>query len=218
MNTLASILRKRLTTGLVVIVPVGVTLFVLRILYRFTSGIMAPVVRRSFENLHPFAVSLLSVLVLVMLLYLIGLVAANLLGHRLIAWSERLFARVPIAGTIYSATKQVIETIGSSDRSALKAVVMVEFPHKGSFTIGFLTGTIVDERGCDLAKIIVPTSPNPATGFLMLVPQADVRELGMSVEEAIKLVVSGGIIAPERLTSRGDAGPVVTASSSKNAT
>lgn len=205
MKAFVTIIRKRMTAGLLVAVPLGITFLVLRLLYRFTAGILTPMVRNLFGRLPESAVGVLSVLVLVVLLYLIGLIAANLLGRRLIAWGERLFARVPIAGAIYSAVKQVVEAVGASDRSAIKSVVMLEFPHRSSYTVGFLVGTIIDDQGRNLAKIIVPTSPNPATGFFVLVPRAEVRELDLSVEDAIKLVVSGGIIAPERLARRSSA-------------
>ena len=204
-KTLLKLVRKRLTAGLLVVGPLGVTFLVLRILYRFTASILTPPVRRLFGGLPEFAVGLLAVLVLVMLLYLVGLMAANLLGRRMIAWGERLVDRVPIAGTVYSATKQVVEALGTTERSDFRSVVMVEFPQKGSYTIGFCTGRIRDEQGRELAKVIIPTSPNPATGFFELIPSEKLRELDLSVEDAIKLVVSGGIIAPKRLTRRGSA-------------
>lgn len=208
-KTLPKLIRKRLTTGLLVVGPLGVTFLVLRILYRFTASILAPPVRRLLGGLPEFAVGLLAVLVLAMLLYLVGLMAANLMGRRLIAWGERLVDRVPIAGTVYSATKQVVAALGATERSGSRSVVMLEFPRAGIYTIGFCTGMIIDEQGQELAKVIIPTSPNPATGFFELVPAEELRELDLSVEDAIKLVVSGGIIAPERLRRRRSAPPSV---------
>ena len=145
MKTLIITFRKRMTAGLLVVVPVGVTALVLRLAYRFTAGILTPAVRGLSGGLPEYAVSLLSVLVLVMLLYLIGVMTANLLGRRLFAWGERLVERLPIAGVIYSATRQLIQAVGAPDHTALKSVVMVEFPRQGSYAIGFVTGTIIYE-------------------------------------------------------------------------
>ena len=140
-----------------------------------------------------------------MLLYLIGLMTANLLGRRLFAWGERLVERLPVASVIYSAAKQLVQAVGAPDRSVFKSVVMVEFPRQGSYAIGFVTGTIIGDQACELAKVIIPTSPNPTTGFFELIPVAQLRELDLSVEDAIKLVASGGIIAPDSLAPRPSA-------------
>ena len=207
MKTLTGILRKRITAGVLVAVPVGVTLLVLRLLYYFTAGILTPSVRALFGGLPGYVVSLVSVLVLVMLLYLVGMMTANLLGRRLFAWGGRLVERVPFVGTIYSATKQLVEALGTPSRNAFTSVVMVEFPQQGAYAIGFVTGTIIYDQGHELAKVLIPTSPNPTTGFLELIPAAQLRKLDLSIEDAIKLVASGGILAPERLTERDDAAP-----------
>jgi uncharacterized membrane protein len=190
----------RIAGGIAVLVPTVVTFIVLRFLLRILAGVLDPVVRR-IGHIPEAGIAAASIVALLVLLYVVGVVARFFLGRRLISLGEAVVARVPLMGMIYGASKQVVETFARSDHRAFKGVVWVEFPRPGFFALGFVTGTI-KARGAseDYVRLFIPTSPNPTTGFLEVVRPGEVREAGMSVEEAIKMVVSGGVLAPPHLT------------------
>jgi uncharacterized membrane protein len=133
-------------------------------------------------------------------LTLIGAATAGVVGRILLRWSERILARMPVVRGIYSAVKQIFETVLAKKSNSFREVVLVEWPRQGMWTIGFVTaaveGEIKDLAGHDPVSIYVPTTPNPTSGYLMFVPRKDVVTLAMSVEDAIKYVISTGIVAP----------------------
>jgi uncharacterized membrane protein len=136
----------------------------------------------------------------ILVILLAGAMASNVLGRRVVHAFDRVMLRVPLARTIYSATKQLSDSLFAQDRLALKKAVLFEWPSKGLYTVGFITGEsrgelqgLIKER---VINVFVMTTPNPTTGFLCLVPESQVMPLDMSIEDALKLVVSGGILTP----------------------
>jgi len=192
-------LRNRVFTGLLVLVPIGVTFLILRVIFHTTAGVLAPLITRALGNVPPPTVDVISICALVVLLYLVGAVAAHWVGRRLIAVGEAIITRIPIVTTVYSAAKQIVETFSLTQRKTFKSVVLVEFPRAGFYSLGFVTGTIQDRDGLPLYKVLILNAPNPATGFLEFVPADQVQETDLSVEDAIKMVVSCGILSPEQL-------------------
>ncbi|MEW6354705.1 MAG: DUF502 domain-containing protein [Planctomycetota bacterium] len=195
-------IRTRLLSGIVVIVPLGITVLILRFLFLVTAGYLTPVIQHAFGPLPAFYVAAISVVVLLALLYLVGFVATHMVGRRLIGLGEAILLRIPLVKIIYSAAKQAIEVLATPSGAAFKAVVMVEFPRPGLKAMGFITGAITFPDGRRLYKVFIPTTPNPTTGFLQFIPPDEVMETTMSVEEGIKMLVSGGILSPDRLTQR----------------
>lgn len=195
-SALASHLRSRLVSGLLVLVPLAITLFILDLIVSFLTAFVLPLMRPWLGELHEYALTLIALLVTVLLVYAVGLVTTHIVGRRAIHWGERLLLRLPIVKSVYAASKQVVETFSSSTKAAFQAVVLVEFPRKGSLAIGFVTGAITDPDGQTLYRIFVATTPNPTSGFLILLPAADVRFTDISVEDGIKMIVSGGMLAP----------------------
>lgn len=191
--------RTRVVAGLIVLVPVGITFLVLRFLLRSTAGVLAPLVTRLLGQLPDAVVAAISVCALVVLLYLVGVLTTYLVGRRLIAFGESVVARIPLVKTVYSASKQVVQALSLPNRKSFKSVVWVEFPRPGLLALGFVTGTIQDSDGTRFYKVFIPTTPNPTTGFFELVPSQEAREADLTVEEAIKMIVSGGILSPDRL-------------------
>lgn len=186
-------IRSRLLAGLVVIFPLGFTLWILYVLFRFLDGLLRPVI----DPWVGFSIPGLGVLAVVILLYLVGLLAANVLGRQILRATESLLLRMPGARAIYVASKQVIDTLRMPGRGAFQKVVLVEYPRRGVWAVAFVTGTA--RRTTDAANLLhlfVPTSPNPTSGMMIIVHQTEVQELDISVEEAIRLVMSGGILAP----------------------
>jgi uncharacterized membrane protein len=146
-------------------------------------------------------VSILAVASLVTLVYLVGIVGTRVLGKRLLARLENLMMKVPLAGTLYGATKQVVNTLGAEDRPAYKSVVLVGYPRPGFLALGFLTGYLTIETDRRMATVFLPTAPNFTTGFLQLVPLDEVIKTDLSVEEAFKMILSGGLVAPTSIAT-----------------
>ncbi|MFO0120845.1 MAG: DUF502 domain-containing protein, partial [Burkholderiales bacterium] len=139
-------------------------------------------------------------LLTLLVIFLTGVLTANFLGQRLVRIWERVLARIPIVNTVYSSVKQVSDTLLSPQGNAFRKALLVEYPRRGSWTIGFLTGTpaleVRRQIDDDMVSLYVPTTPNPTSGFFLMVPRADTRELDMSVDEALKYVVSMGVVIP----------------------
>ena len=191
--------RRRLIAGLLLLVPIGVTFLILRFLFRTTSGLLGPLITPLAPRLPSAAVAVVSVGILVVLLYLAGLLTTYIVGRRLIALGDAVIARIPLAKTIYGASKQVIQTLSVPDRGAFKGVAWVEFPRPGFLALGFVTGRIQDDKGNDFYKLFIPTTPNPTSGFFEVVPCGEVRETNIPIDEAMRIIISGGILAPSRL-------------------
>jgi uncharacterized membrane protein len=200
--TLGTRLKRILLTGLVILVPVTLTVYILKQIFDFMDGMFSPVVDRALAPYLPgihvpgpgFLLTLLVVLVL-------GWLSTNVVGRRLIHGGERLIARIPIAKSIYSATKGVLEAVSLDQSDAFKRVVLIEYPKKDIFVVAFVTRWAkwpsVDERLADVLLVFVPTTPNPTSGFLLLVPRHEAIDIPISVEEGVRMVISGGIVLPE---------------------
>ena len=195
-------MRRYLIAGLLVWVPLGITIWVLHFLVTTLDqtlllfpegaqpdrllGFHIPGLRRRAE----FRI----------LLLLTGVIAANFFGARLIRFWENVLGRIPVVKSIYSSVKQVSDTLLSDSGNAFRKALLVEFPHQGSWTIAFLTGTPAPAVAAHLAEehvsVYVPTTPNPTSGYFIIVPRSRVRELDMTVDEALKYVISMGVVAP----------------------
>jgi uncharacterized membrane protein len=200
-----------MASGLVVLIPLVVTIAVIRFVFNFTSGILLPFLDPALANWPTAARAALSLLILIVIIYALGEIAAHVVGRRVLALGERLVLKLPFVKVIYSASKQVVATFQGRKSQAFKSVVFVEFPHPGMRAIGFVTSRVRRDDGTMWNLVFVPTTPNPTTGFLQLVPPERLVDAGISVEEGIKLVMSLGVLTPEQwnpLASQavGDAG------------
>jgi uncharacterized membrane protein len=202
---------RRLVSGMLVLVPVGVTLLVMRWLFELTASFLTPLVRRLLSRITQLPkvqqipdiyinlfVSAVAILFLLMLLYIIGAIGQRVVGKRVIAAWESLWMKIPLARTVYGATKNVMEAISMPQHTAFKTVVLVEFPRPGIRAIGFLSGEWLDTAGNRFAKVFIPTTPNPTTGFLEIVSFDQVQKTTLTTEEAFKMIISGGIIAADK--------------------
>ena len=191
-------LRSRLVSWLLVLIPLAITVFILNFLLSFLTAFVRPLLKPWVGELHEYVLTLIALIVIVVLVYLVGLVTNHIVGRRAIHWGERLLMKLPLVKSIYSASKQVVDTFSSSTGAAFQAVVLVEFPRRGSRALGFVTGSILDPEGKKLYRVFVATTPNPTSGFLILFPEEEVQFTTISVEEGIKMIVSGGMLAPEQ--------------------
>lgn len=190
-------IRKRLLSGLLVVVPLGITAFVLIFLYNITAGPLASVIRSVGLQLPQFYVAIVSVAIFLVLLYVIGLVTNVFIGRKLLNLAEAIIQRIPVVKTVYGATKQVVEAVSlNNGASTYKSAVFVEFPNPGALCIAFVTGRIKDSNGIEYLKVFVPTTPNPTSGFFQLVRPEQVVQSELSVEDAVKFLMSCGIVGP----------------------
>jgi uncharacterized membrane protein len=193
---LATRFRRILIAGLLILTPVALAAFVLVKLFQFLDGIFAPIIRRAVGLQIPGLGLVLTLLVVLML----GWLSTNVVGRRLLHAIEGLICRIPVARSVYSATKGVLQVLSHDQREAFKRVVLVEYPKADSFVVAFVTGGAqwpsLGERTSDLVMVFVPTTPNPTSGFLLLVPRENTIELPFSVEAGIRLVISGGLLLP----------------------
>lgn len=192
-------LRNRLLAGVFLLLPIGITLAILKLLFNTTAGLLLPVIQRLFGELPQSLLLVISFVTFVLMMYGAGVFTANVIGRRLVTFGENIILRLPVLKTIYGASKQVVDTFAASNRTAFKSVVLLEFPRRGVQSLGFITGTIADDQGSLFYKVFVPTTPNPTSGFFQIVPQSDVQHTTLSVEDGIKMIVSGGILSPPQL-------------------
>lgn len=195
-------LRTYFFAGILVTAPIAITTYLAWLLVSFIDDRVNAVLPPRFnpETYLPFSVPGIGVVVIVLVLILIGAVTAGYLGRVLIRTAEGMVGRIPAVRSVYGAIKQILETVLANQSSAFREVVLVEYPRKGLWAIGFITGTTegeVQELTADeVINVFLPTTPNPTSGFLLFVPRGDLVPLDMSVEEGIKMVISGGIVTP----------------------
>lgn len=197
-------LRAYLIAGLLVTGPISLTLWLLWVFVSWIDGLVGQLVPSAYDpaNYLPFRIPGLGLLVVVAGLILIGWATAGVLGRFFVRVYERVLERLPVIRGLYGATKQIFQTVLSQQSNTFREVALVEWPRKEMWTIGFITGKtegeIRDLVGAaeDVVNIYIPTTPNPTSGYLMFVPRRDIVILDMTIEEAIKFVISGGIVAP----------------------
>jgi uncharacterized membrane protein len=193
--------RNYLIGGLLVWIPIMVTVWVFRFVARILdqSLVLLPRAWRP-ETLVGSYVPGVGVILSLLLLFLTGLLVRNLFGGRIVAWLESMVRRIPVLGPVYSGAKTFSETVLTDTGRSFKQVVMVEFPRKGIFSIGFITSHELEEAQAKTAQevtcVFVPTTPNPTTGFIILVPRDEVVLMDMTVDEAFKMLLTLGVVVP----------------------
>ena len=194
-------MKRYLIAGLLVWVPLGITIWVLHFLVTTLDQtlLLFPEGARP-DKLLGFHIPGLGAVLSFAILLLTGVIAANFFGARLIQFWENVLGRIPVVKSIYSSVKQVSDTLLSDSGNAFRKALLVEFPHEGSWTIAFLTGTPAPAVLAHLTEehlsVYVPTTPNPTSGYFIIVPRSRVRELDMTVDEALKYVISMGVVSP----------------------
>jgi len=194
-------IRRYFITGLLVTLPVFFTLYFLFVIIRFIDGIWGKVINFYLKKYIGFGIPGLGLILALITIVIVGFIATNFFGKRLFHRVENWFLKLPLIRQVYPAFKQVINSVISKDKSAFKKVVMVEYPSKGIWSVGFMTNEgfkeAEDKAGEELIHVFIGTTPTPLSGFLALFPKKDVKFLDITVEAGIKLIVSGGIIKPK---------------------
>ncbi len=196
--------RRYLVAGLLVWVPLGVTLLVFKLVADLLSGLVILPPQYRPENLIGFTIPYLDVLLTLVIAFVVllvtGVVAANILGRQLVNVWEYLLNQIPLVRTIYSAAKKFAEVLFADTGQSFKRVLLIQYPRKGVYSLCFQTATTLQEVQArtaeDVICVFVPTTPNPTSGFILMVPRDEVIELDMDVESAIKMIVSLGVVVP----------------------
>ena len=194
-------LKKYFITGLLIWVPLGITLWVLHLLVSTMDQTLLLLPEQfQTESWLGFHVPGMGVVMTLIVVLVTGLIAANFLGQHLLRFWEGTLGRIPVVKSIYNSVKQVSDTLFTSDGHAFRKALLVQYPRAGSWTIAFLTGQpggdVVNHLRGEYWSVYVPTTPNPTSGFFLMMPKADVIELDMSVDEALKYIISMGVVAP----------------------
>jgi uncharacterized membrane protein len=200
-------LRNRFLTGLVVAAPIGITVWLIYTFVAFVDRVIKPLIpdRYNPETYLPIGIPGMGVLIAVLGLTLLGALAANFFGRTLIDIGERIVNGVPLIRNIYSALKQIVETVFQGQQNSFKEVVLVEYPMEGSYAVAFVAsegrGVIKQTvgKGEPVIGVFIPTTPNPTSGFLLFIPRSKAVALDLTVEEAAKLIISFGMVTPDRL-------------------
>jgi len=199
--------RRKIIAGLLVVFPVFITFFVIKFLFTMIGGILSPVVIKAvgFFGFSPngkideFVITSVAFVLTFVALYSIGVVAKIFMGKFIIRFFETILHNVPIIKNVYTSSKKLIEIISLPTTQSFKRVVIVEYPRVGMKAFAFVTGGIKIEAGTELTSLFIPTTPNPTSGFLIYLPEEDISETNLNIEEGMKLIVSGGILVPDRM-------------------
>lgn len=200
-------MKKYFITGLLVLVPALITAWVLSTLINTLdqSLLLLPEAWRP-QKYFGYKVPGMGALLTLVIILVTGMVATNIFGQRILAWWDALLSRVPVVKSIYSSVKQVSDTVFSDKGNAFRQAVLVQYPRQGSWTIAFLTGEprgeVADLLQEGYVSIYVPTTPNPTSGFFLIMPKKEVVELDMSVDQALKYIISMGVVAPNNATTK----------------
>ena len=203
MKGLKNAIKKNLVAGILIILPISITFYIIFLLVRVVDrilGVLPP--KYNPQTYLPFNIPGVGVFFAVIIIFMVGLLARNYIGSKLIEFWENMVNKIPFIRTIYVAIKQLGETIFTKKEKDFKRVVLIEYPRKGIFTLAFTTGIgegeIQQKTKRRVLNIFVPTTPNPTSGFYLLAPEDEIKFLDMGVEDAFKLIISGGMATPER--------------------
>lgn len=192
-------LRRYLVAGLLVWIPIGITVFFVSLLIRLMNQSLVLLALLP-EEWRSVAIPGLGIVVTLVVLLTTGLFAANFVGHRMIGFWESILDRIPFVRSVYSGAKNFAEIVFSESSQSFKKVLLIEYPRKGIYTLAFQSGTNLGEvqarTGDEVVCCFVPTTPNPTSGFIVLVPKDEIIELDMQVDEAVKMIVSLGVVVP----------------------
>jgi len=206
--------KRYFLIGLIVLLPFAVAFNFILFIIRHLDAVLESDRGRFLyilpDSLHPdnilgFHIPGLGIIFLLVIILLTGVLSRNFFGKKLIEWSEALFARIPVIRLIYNAVKEIILTYVRRDKSRFSKVVMIEYPRRGLYTLAFVTGVAVGEiqrkTKEKVINLFVPTTPNPTSGFYIMIPEAEAIVLDLTIEDAFKLIVSGGMVSPEHLNA-----------------
>ena len=193
MNSITQTFRAKLFAGVATLLPLYLTYVVIRFLFESLEKMSGPILKQ-----FGLGIPGLGIILTIILIYLLGIIVTNFLGRKIFDIGESIVKRVPIVSMIYTTLKQITDTFTKGTTDAFEGVIYIQYPRQGLWTMAFISGKSENKDGIPYFHIFVPTTPNPTSGFFLLVPQADAISTGMTVEEGLKTIISGGLLAPSK--------------------
>lgn len=192
MNSITQNFRSKLFAGVATLLPLYLTFFVIKFLFVTLEEMSDPILKRLNLDIPG-----LGIILTVLLIYILGFLVTNFLGRKIFNLGERIVKKVPIVNMIYTTLKQITDTFTKGSTDAFEGAVYIQYPRQGLWTMAFISGESKTKDGVPYYHLFVPTTPNPTSGFFLMIPQADTVATGMSVEDGLKTIISGGLLAPE---------------------
>ena len=192
MNSITQNFRSKLFAGVATLLPLYLTFFVIKFLFVTLEEMSDPLLKRFNLDIPG-----LGIILTVLLIYILGFLVTNFLGRKIFNLGERIVKKVPIVNIIYTTLKQITDTFTKGSTDAFEGAVYIQYPRQGLWTMAFISGESKTKDGVPYYHLFVPTTPNPTSGFFLMIPQADTVATGMSVEDGLKTIISGGLLAPE---------------------
>lgn len=207
-------MKKYFITGLLIWIPLAITVWVFHLIVStMDQSLLLLPARLRPENLFGFNIPGIGAILTLVIVFLTGLVTANIIGQRLVRFWEGVLSRIPVVKSVYYGVKQVSDTLFSSSGDAFRKALLIQYPRHGSWTIAFQTGTpggdVANHLHGEYLSVYIPTTPNPTSGFFLMMPKADVIELDMSIDDALKYIISMGVVAPPQGRNAPHAEPAV---------
>ncbi len=197
-------IKKSFLAGIIVIIPIGLTVYVLRAVFDMSlavGGKIAEPLKKIVDDAFPgfdLLASISGLLLVIFTLIIIGFLARNVAGRRVVKWIDNLFKQIPLISMVYTTTKQIIESFSGGRENSFSKVVFVEYPRKGVWTLGFVTKETKNDNNQKFYNLFVPTTPNPTSGFFLIIPIDDVKETDINVEEGFQMIVSSGMVSGDK--------------------
>ena len=195
-----AIIKSQFLTGLFILLPLGLSLYVAWVLFNIIAGSFVPILKEVniFKEIHPLFLKIISFFITLVIIWVIGLFARNYVGRKILKLTESILLKAPILNRIYDSIRQIIHTIMMS-KKAFRKVVAIEYPRKGLYTLAFVTNYIKKkDTNEELVTLFIPTTPNPTSGWFIIVKEDETIPLNISVNEGMKMIVSGGIVYPHK--------------------
>ena len=192
MNSITQNFRSKLFAGVATLLPLYLTFFVIKFLFVTLEEMSDPILKRLNLDIPG-----LGIILTVLLIYILGFLVTNFLGRKIFNLGERIVKKVPIVNMIYTTLKQITDTFTKGSTDGFEGAVYIQYPRQGLWTMAFISGESKTKDGVPYYHLFVPTTPNPTSGFFLMIPQADTVATGMSVEDGLKTIISGGLLAPE---------------------
>ena len=193
MNSITQNFRSKLFAGLATLLPLYFTFIVVKFLFISLEETSGPLLKKLGFNIPG-----LGIILTIILIYILGLLVTNFLGKKIFKLGEKVVKKVPVVNIIYSTLKQITDTFTKGSKDTFKGAIYIQYPRRGLWTMAFISGESISKEGVAYYHVFVPTTPNPTSGFFLLVPQSDSVKTGMSVEDGLKTIISGGLLAPEQ--------------------
>ena len=193
MNSFIKNIKTKFIAGFVALIPIVLTFYVFRFVYTLMNQMSNPIVKKYLNIEIPF----FGIIVIIISIYLLGLIVTNLIGKKILNIGELILKKVPLVSTIYITLKQITNTLALNTNHSFEGTVYIEYPKKDLWTIAFISGSSKNSTGVEYYNLFVPTTPNPTSGFYIVIRKNKTIPTGISVEESLKTIISGGMLAPK---------------------